>query len=71
MRQGRKAGSGAGGRSEGQGRRRGHRGRPAPVHSRRQRTGTRSPRRRGSMRRCWCGGGRGGSAEVAEGEEGM
>ena len=34
-RQGRKEGSGAGGRREGQGRRMGHRGRPAPLQSRR------------------------------------
>ena len=53
---GRKGGSGAGGRSEGQGRQRGRRGRPAPVQSRRRWTGTQSPRRRGSMRRRRCGG---------------
>ena len=44
------------GRSEGQGRRRGRRGPPAPVQSQRLRTETRSPRRRGSMRRRRCGG---------------
>ena len=54
--QGRIGGSGAGGTSEGQGRRRGHRGGPAPVRSRRRQTGTRSPCRRGSMRRRRCGG---------------
>ena len=55
-RRGRKGGSGAGGRSEGQGRRRGRRGLPAPVQSPRRQTWTRSPRRRGSMRRRRCGG---------------
>ena len=45
-----------GGGARGRARRRGHRGRPAPVQSRRRWTGTRSPRRRGSMRRRRCEG---------------
>ena len=44
------------GKEPGAGGWRGHRGRPAPVWSRPRRTGTRSPRRRGRIRRRRCGG---------------